>query len=113
MENAYRPVAADDEAEPEPEPVPDENDGVLAKPVPKVWLSTRDKINLIKPLILPYMLPLCVVYIEEYVINSVSWTTRTQLTPRASHLPSSSPSHRAASGRGSSRHRETTTRSGV
>ncbi|MDN9002354.1 hypothetical protein Q0P64_13840, partial [Staphylococcus aureus] len=50
VENAYRPVAADDEAEPEPEPVPDENDGVLAKPVPKVWLSTRDKINLIKPL---------------------------------------------------------------
>ncbi|TXT09063.1 hypothetical protein VHUM_02537 [Vanrija humicola] len=65
VDNAYRPVAAD-----ESEAEPDENDGVLAKPVPKVWLSTRDKLNLIKPLILPYMLPLCVVYIEEYVINS-------------------------------------------
>jgi len=36
-----------------------------------VHLSPRDKIELVKPLVLRYMLPLCLVYIEEYVINSV------------------------------------------
>ncbi|WVO15553.1 protein BTN1 [Cryptococcus depauperatus] len=33
-------------------------------------LSAREKLNLLKPLVIRYMLPLCAVYVEEYVINS-------------------------------------------
>lgn len=40
-----------------------------------VYLTTSEKLALIRPLILRYMLPLCAVYIEEYVINSVSSVT--------------------------------------
>jgi hypothetical protein len=36
------------------------------------YLTTSEKLVLIRPLVLRYMLPLCAVYIEEYVINSVS-----------------------------------------
>ncbi|RXK38191.1 protein BTN1 [Tremella mesenterica] len=36
----------------------------------RLHLSTRDKLELVKPLLLRYMLPLCLVYVEEYVINS-------------------------------------------
>lgn len=35
-------------------------------------LTTRDKIELVKPLVIRFMLPLFAVYVEEYVINSVS-----------------------------------------
>lgn len=37
-----------------------------------VYLTTKEKLALIRPLVLRYMLPLCAVYIEEYIINSVS-----------------------------------------
>ncbi|WWC63903.1 uncharacterized protein I303_106508 [Kwoniella dejecticola CBS 10117] len=44
------------------------------KPIPeeyhKVYLTTQEKLDLLKPLILRYMVPLCAVYVEEYVINS-------------------------------------------
>lgn len=33
-------------------------------------LSTQEKLELLRPLLLRYMLPLCLVYVEEYVINS-------------------------------------------
>lgn len=36
----------------------------------KVVLSTADKLVLFRPLVLRYMVALCAVYIEEYVINS-------------------------------------------
>ena len=36
------------------------------------YLTTGEKLALIRPLVLRYMLPLCAVYIEEYIINSVS-----------------------------------------
>lgn len=36
------------------------------------YLTTSEKLALIRPLVLRYMLPLCAVYIEEYIINSVS-----------------------------------------
>lgn len=50
---------------------PSENDA-LAKPGhPEVYLTPREKLDLLKPLVVRYMLPLCLVYIEEYVINSV------------------------------------------
>ena len=46
----------------------------------KIHLSTSEKIQLLKPLMVRYMLPLCAVYIEEYVINSVgSADDRTEL----------------------------------
>ncbi|RSH77220.1 battenin CLN3 protein [Apiotrichum porosum] len=49
---------------------PSENDA-LAKPGhPEVYLTPREKLDLLKPLVVRYMLPLCLVYIEEYVINS-------------------------------------------
>jgi battenin len=38
----------------------------------KVRLKTAEKFGLIKPLVWRYMVPLCLVYVEEYVINSVS-----------------------------------------
>lgn len=38
----------------------------------RIYLTTGEKLALIKPLVLRYMLPLCAVYIEEYIINSVS-----------------------------------------
>lgn len=41
-----------------------------------VYLTTSEKLALFRPLVLRYMAPLCAVYIEEYVINSVSWMTR-------------------------------------
>lgn len=34
-------------------------------------LTTQEKIELLRPLVVRYMLPLCAVYVEEYVINSV------------------------------------------
>lgn len=37
---------------------------------PKVYLTPAEKFALLKPLVLRYMLPLCLVYIEEYIINS-------------------------------------------
>ncbi|WWC91078.1 uncharacterized protein L201_006019 [Kwoniella dendrophila CBS 6074] len=36
----------------------------------KVHLTTGEKLDLLKPLVLRYMAPLCAVYVEEYVINS-------------------------------------------
>ena len=36
-----------------------------------VYLTTGEKLALMRPLVLRYMLPLCAVYIEEYIINSV------------------------------------------
>ncbi|WWC72976.1 uncharacterized protein I206_106940 [Kwoniella pini CBS 10737] len=36
----------------------------------KVYLSTKEKLDLLKPLVFRYMIPLCAVYVEEYVINS-------------------------------------------
>ncbi|GFZ47319.1 Protein BTN1 [Saitozyma sp. JCM 24511] len=36
----------------------------------KVRLKTAEKFGLIKPLVWRYMVPLCLVYVEEYVINS-------------------------------------------
>ncbi|KGB75781.2 protein BTN1 [Cryptococcus deuterogattii R265] len=33
-------------------------------------LTTQEKIELLRPLVVRYMLPLCAVYVEEYVINS-------------------------------------------
>ena len=38
---------------------------------PEVHLSAADKMDLLKPLLFRYMLSLCLVYIAEYVINSV------------------------------------------
>ena len=38
----------------------------------KIRLTTGDKVHLLKPLFLRYMLALCAVYVEEYLINSVS-----------------------------------------
>jgi battenin len=35
-------------------------------------LTTSEKLALMRPLVFRYMLPLCAVYIEEYIINSVS-----------------------------------------
>lgn len=34
-------------------------------------LTTQEKMKLLRPLVVRYMLPLCAVYVEEYVINSV------------------------------------------
>ncbi|OCF56338.1 protein BTN1 [Kwoniella mangroviensis CBS 10435] len=36
----------------------------------RIHLSTKEKLDLLKPLVLRYMVPLCAVYVEEYVINS-------------------------------------------
>ncbi|ORY33130.1 batten's disease protein Cln3 [Naematelia encephala] len=36
----------------------------------EVRLTTSEKIELLKPLVVRYMVPLCAVYVEEYVINS-------------------------------------------
>ncbi|CAD6570232.1 MAG: battenin CLN3 protein [Tremellales sp. Tagirdzhanova-0007] len=36
----------------------------------EIRLTTAEKIQLLRPLLVRYMLPLCAVYIEEYVINS-------------------------------------------
>jgi battenin len=48
-----------------------ESDTFAGAKVSGMYLSPRDKIELLRPLVLRYMLPLCLVYIEEYVINSV------------------------------------------
>lgn len=40
-------------------------------------LSTQEKLTLLKPLLLRYMLPLFMVYAEEYMINSVSLVVQT------------------------------------
>lgn len=37
----------------------------------QVRLTTQEKLDLIKPLVIRFMLPLFAVYVEEYVINSV------------------------------------------
>ncbi|WVW79495.1 hypothetical protein I302_101464 [Kwoniella bestiolae CBS 10118] len=50
--------------EPEDDPKP------AAQTHHKVHLSTKEKLDLLKPLVLRYMVPLCAVYVEEYVINS-------------------------------------------
>lgn len=42
----------------------------------QVYLTTREKVDLVKPLLLRFMLPLFAVYVEEYVINSVSTNVR-------------------------------------
>ncbi|ORX39157.1 batten's disease protein Cln3 [Kockovaella imperatae] len=49
---------------------PSEHPATSSSKKHKIQLTTMDKINLIKPLVLRFMLPLCIVYIEEYVINS-------------------------------------------
>jgi battenin len=38
----------------------------------QVILTTQEKIALVKPMLLPYMLPLFLVYVFEYIINAVS-----------------------------------------
>jgi battenin len=46
----------------------------MVRPVPAgkaTYLTTGEKLALMRPLVLRYMLPLCAVYIEEYIINSV------------------------------------------
>ena len=40
------------------------------KPI-EIHLTTEEKLALVKPLVLRFMLPLFAVYVEEYVINSV------------------------------------------
>ncbi|BEJ15757.1 hypothetical protein CspHIS471_0503620 [Cutaneotrichosporon sp. HIS471] len=65
---AYRPLPTDEDEEGDvgERPPP----GAFGQYVPKVYLSPADKWELFKPLVLRYMVPLCFVYIEEYVINS-------------------------------------------
>ena len=75
---AYQRVPSDiipESISPESSIGPSAANGVNGKAY-KARLSTADKIELLKPLILQYMVPLCTVYIEEYVINSVSQTIR-------------------------------------
>lgn len=51
------------------------DDDTLAPTAPEgktTYLTTGEKLALMRPLVLRYMLPLCAVYIEEYIINSVS-----------------------------------------
>lgn len=74
---AYQPLATEDAegsgeggASPERRASSGSIEDVVIKR-PKVYLSPQDKLNLLKPLVLPYMLPLCFVYVEEYIINSV------------------------------------------
>jgi hypothetical protein len=43
------------------------------------YLTTGEKLALMRPLVLRYMLPLCAVYIEEYIINSVSLVVLLQI----------------------------------
>ncbi|KLT46465.1 batten's disease protein Cln3 [Cutaneotrichosporon oleaginosum] len=66
---AYQPLATgedEEEMQGEARPPPD----AFGRHAPKVYLSPADKWELFKPLVLRYMVPLCFVYIEEYVINS-------------------------------------------
>lgn len=67
---AYRALATDEDEEADhAEAVPSGSAHFLPHK-PKVYLSASDKWELFKPLVLRYMLPLCFVYIEEYIINS-------------------------------------------
>jgi battenin len=53
--------------------IPEESSIVPSIPAGKAtYLTTGEKLALMRPLVLRYMLPLCAVYIEEYIINSVS-----------------------------------------
>lgn len=40
------------------------------KPLAEIHLTPKEKLALLKPLVLRYMAPLFFVYVEEYVINS-------------------------------------------
>lgn len=45
---------------------------VSQTPSVQVVLTTQEKLELVKPMLLPYMLPLFLVYVFEYIINAVS-----------------------------------------
>lgn len=60
-----------------------EDEEVVKAPTAEARLSTGEKLVLIRSLVWRFMLPLCLVYVAEYVINSV----RPLLTPPC--LPSS------------------------
>lgn len=66
---AYQPLASD----PEGADIAERPDHMIPSKISAgpAYLSTAEKLALIRPLVLRYMLPLCAVYIEEYVINSV------------------------------------------
>ena len=69
-DRSYQALATDPDEDPNTEaPLPSEPDKAGKS---RVYLTTNEKLALIRPLLLRYMLPLCAVYIEEYVINSVS-----------------------------------------
>jgi battenin len=66
---SYQALSSDPEVSTAPE------NSVTAPPAHSgktIYLTTKEKLALIRPLVLRYMLPLCAVYIEEYIINSVS-----------------------------------------
>lgn len=68
---SYQALASGPDAE-----VPEDNP--VIRPVPggkATYLTTGEKLALMRPLVLRYMLPLCAVYIEEYIINSVRLAT--------------------------------------
>lgn len=65
---SYQALASGPDSE-----VPDDVPAASSAPVDKTtYLTTGEKLALMRPLVLRYMLPLCAVYIEEYIINSVS-----------------------------------------
>jgi battenin len=45
---------------------------IAQTPSVQVTLTTQEKIALVKPMLLPYMLPLFLVFVFEYIINAVS-----------------------------------------
>lgn len=49
-------------------------------------LTTQEKMKLLRPLVVRYMLPLCAVYVEEYVINSVRSFPLPPSPPSSPHL---------------------------
>lgn len=74
QKSTYQPLAADEDepivgGEAALPPTVSRADSEIGKHI-KVYLTPREKLELLKPLVLRYMVPLCLVYIEEYVINS-------------------------------------------
>ncbi|WVQ81130.1 hypothetical protein IAT38_003252 [Cryptococcus sp. DSM 104549] len=51
-------------------PTPPELESDMPRKRRSLRLSTAEKLALLRPLVVRYMLPLCAVYVEEYVINS-------------------------------------------
>jgi battenin len=72
---SYQALASGPDAE-----VPDQSPIDPPQPMGKSkYLTTGEKLALMRPLVLRYMLPLCAVYIEEYIINSVSLVVLLQI----------------------------------